>query len=86
MKTELVKILTEAVEVKVDLKKIGHGLIDQILEPALQKVVDDTTNPFDNAAMAMVYPTLEVEVKKLLDAQVEKLEAIIAAKLAELKA
>lgn len=86
MKKELVKIVTDSVEFKIDLKAIAHGLIDEVLEPALQKVVDDSTNPFDNAAMAMVYPTLEIELKKQLDIQIEKLNALFAAKIAELKA
>jgi hypothetical protein len=59
----------------IDLTKLSSGLLDEVLEPALQKVVDDTTNPFDNAAMAMLYPTLEAELKKLIAAKIAELVA-----------
>jgi len=86
LKQDIVDIVKESVEIKIDLAKIANGLVDKCLEPALQKVVDDTTNPFDNAAMAMVYPTLEKELKELVAKEVKKLEEFIATKLAEIKA
>lgn len=72
---DLLKIAIDSI--KIDLNAISNGLIDAVLEPALQKVVDDSSNPFDNAAMAMLYPILEVEAKKLLAVEIAKLEAKI---------
>lgn len=86
VKADLVKILVDSVVVKVDFKSIAFGAIDKVLEPALQKVVDDSSNPFDNAAMALVYPTLEIELKKLIEKEVIALEEFFAKKLAEIKA
>lgn len=83
---DLAKLALGAIEIKIDLKELSHGLIDDVLEPALQKVVDDSANPFDNAAMSMLYPILEGEIKKLIDAKVAELEAAIAKKIEEIKA
>lgn len=43
--------------------------LDQILEPALKKVVDDSSNVFDDMLYASVYPILKKELKE----QIEKL-------------
>ena len=42
-------------------------LLDEVLEPALKKVVEDSSNPFDDILMAAVYPTLELELNKLIE-------------------
>jgi hypothetical protein len=86
IKKTAIKLLADSVEIKVDLKKLAHGLIDDALEPALKQVVADTKNPFDDMLMAAVYPTLEVALKKLIDKKVEELEAEVKKKIDELKA
>lgn len=50
----------------INLEGIAFSLIDDVLETALQKVVMDSSNPFDDMLMATVYPILEVEMKKAL--------------------
>ena len=67
MKKELLSILVES----VDLKKLANGVLDNVIEEALKKVVADTTNPFDDMAMASLWPVLEAEVKKMIE---EKLD------------
>tara|TARA_R110000782_G_scaffold189300_1_gene279245 strand:+ start:296 stop:529 length:234 start_codon:yes stop_codon:yes gene_type:complete len=67
MKKELLEILVQS----VDLKKLANGVVDNVIEEALKKVVASTTNPFDDMAMASLWPVLEVEVKKLIE---EKLD------------
>jgi len=47
--------------------------LDLVLEPALQKVVDDSANPFDNMLMASVYPTLEKYLKDEIEKRVNQL-------------
>lgn len=86
MSKELVKKAIECVEFKVNLVKLSEIIIDDVIEKALDKVVEDTSTPFDNAAKAMIWPILEKEGKKLLAEKIVELEAIIKAKLDELKA
>lgn len=51
----------------IDLKGLANGLIDDVLEVALDKVVEATSTPFDDAAKAALWPILEGEVKKLIE-------------------
>lgn len=67
------KILKVAVEA-IDLEKLANGMLDEVLEPALANLVADTTNPFDDAAKAMLYPILSAELKKQIATQVAKLK------------
>jgi len=48
--------------------------VEAILEPALKKVVADSSNLVDDAVFAMVYPPLKLEVHKLLAELIEKLK------------
>jgi hypothetical protein len=86
IKKTAIKLLADSVEIKVDLKKLAHGLIDDALEPALRQVVADTKNPFDDMLLVAVYPSLEAHLKKLIDKKVEELEAELKKKIDELKA
>ena len=38
-------------------------VVDEILEPALDKMVADSSNPYDDMAKAALYPVLETELK-----------------------
>jgi hypothetical protein len=38
-------------------------VIDQVLEPALDKIVADSANPYDDMAKAALYPVLEKALK-----------------------
>ena len=68
--SDKVKALAKA---SFNLKGFSHGVIDEILEEALKKVVADSSNPFDDILMASVYPVLEAELKKKLDELIDKL-------------
>ena len=57
----------------INLNGIAVSIIDEVLEEALNKVVSDSSNPFDDMLMASVYPVLEKELKSLIE---EKLSAI----------
>jgi len=59
----------------IDFEKLVTGLLVEGLEPALKKVVEDSSNPVDNAIFAMVYPPLKEEIKKLILEKVKELKA-----------
>ena len=64
--------------VEIAFKNISVGglladILDEILEPALKKVVEDTENTYDDALMA-VYPLLSEQLKKVLEEEIEKLK------------
>lgn len=59
----------------VDVEKLVSSLIVEGLEPALKKLVADSSNPIDDAVFAMVYPPLKLELQKLVAAEVAKLKA-----------
>lgn len=63
MKNELIKLLLES----IDLKKLANGVVDNVVEEALKKVVADSSNPIDDMVMASLWPVLEIELKKLIE-------------------
>ena len=68
MTTDLLKILFK----NINIEGLIFDTLDEVLEPALQKVVDDTANPIDNMLM-MAYPFIETEVKKLVTKKLQEL-------------
>jgi hypothetical protein len=59
---------------RVDLEGLlVEDLISGFVKSALQKVVDDSKNPYDNMAMDALYPTLEKAAKEAATELVEKL-------------
>ena len=71
MKKDLIKTLLEA----IDLSKLASGLIDNVLEEALKKVVANSENTMDDMLMAAIYPVLEKEIKELIEKEIEELKA-----------
>ena len=65
--------LMKAVAKNINLPGLVEAVLKQVVEPALDKLVADTTNPFDNMAKAAMYPTLEAELNKLAKEQWAKL-------------
>jgi hypothetical protein len=59
----------------IDLEKLAAELIELGLEPALKKVVADSSNLVDDAVFAMVFPPLKLELHKFIAAEVAKLKA-----------
>lgn len=66
---ELLPIVAKNINLPGLVKEMMAGPLDQ----ALQKLVDDTTMPFDNMAKAAVYPIVMEEVNKIVEAQWTKL-------------
>jgi NH3-dependent NAD+ synthetase len=83
LKKPLLDVVKTSVQVKINLVGLADGLVDEVLEPALKEVVANTQNTFDDAAMAMVYPTLEVELKKLYKTKLEAIQKQIDEQLAK---
>lgn len=62
----------------IDLEKLAVGIIDRLLEPALDNLVASTATPVDDAIKAVVYGPLEAELKKLIAKEIADLKAKIA--------
>jgi len=60
----------------IDLKGLANGLVDEVLEEALKKIVADSSNTVDDMLMAAIYPVLEAELKKVIEAKLD-LEKIL---------
>lgn len=60
-----------AVHANMNVPGLVGVIVDGVLKDQLQKIVDDTSTPFDNVLMDALYPTLsaavKVEVQKLWD-------------------
>lgn len=63
MKQELLKLIVES----IDLKKLANGIMDEVIEKALEKVVKDSANTIDDSIMPLLWPLLEKEVKKVIE-------------------
>ena len=83
LKKPLLNVVKESVQIKINLVGLADGLVDEVLEPALKEVVADTTNTFDDMAMAMVYPSLELKLKELYKKKLAEIQTQIDAELAK---
>ncbi len=63
MKKELLEVLLGS----VDLKKLANGVVDNVIEEALKKVVADSSNPYDDMILNSLWPLVEKEVKELIE-------------------
>lgn len=70
-KEELIGKLKDIALARLDVVGAVSDVLGEILEPALQAIVEKTDNPYDNAAMAALYPVLkeilEEKLKELAD-------------------
>lgn len=61
--------LLEIAKKRIDVPNLIFDLIDQIVEPALDRIVKSTETPIDDALKAAIYPLLrraiEEEIKEL---------------------
>ena len=65
--------LLEIVKKRIDASGIFVDLLDELLEPALKKVVADTSNPLDDVLMQSIYPVLKQVIKDLADEKLKEL-------------
>jgi len=71
MKENLLKLALDS----IDLSKLACGILDEVLEPALKQVVEKSDNKIDDAVMAMLYPILKKELKKIIEEKIALLKA-----------
>lgn len=72
---KIMEVLRGKIKISIKVSPLIDDLESKVLEPALQKIVDDSSMPFDNIVKAAIYPKLAEEAKKLAKAEVEKLKA-----------
>lgn len=84
MKTEILEVLKESVVIKIDIDGAVMGIVNKVLEPALNKIVADTSNPIDDSIVALLLPLLKKEVASALAKLEDKLEEKIEAKLGDI--
>lgn len=70
-KKQQLEILTR----NINLGGFVRDQIDLALEPALEKLVSDSTTPLDDVAKDALYPPLRAEMEKLIVANVDGLFA-----------
>lgn len=72
-KQKLVEILLK----NFNYKGLIFDALDEVLEPALKKVVEDSSNPFDDALMVSIYPALEGFLKEYIEEKLDLKEIIL---------
>jgi len=69
-KEEMKEKLKEIAVKNFNVVGFGSDLLDLILEPALEKMVSDSANPYDDVAKDALYPVLAPLLKKVLEEKV----------------
>ena len=52
--------------ISLDEKKVSNLLIEDVVLHALKKVVEDTSNPFDDQAFALIAPLIGPKIEEVL--------------------
>ena len=73
-KDEILEILKANVKLELDLDGLVLDVIEKVALEALEKVVADSSNPFDDVAYAALKEPLKAQLKKLLQKAEDKLE------------
>ena len=81
MKEKILKLIVKYLNVKGLLTE----LVTEVVDEALDKVVADSSNPYDNMAKAAMWPVMEAELAKQIEEKVD-LEKILGLKKEETKA
>lgn len=69
MNAESIKLILES-----KVQELPLVAIELLVEPALKKVVEDSSNPVDDTIFAMVYPPLKLELHKAIAKLLEGLK------------
>ncbi len=71
---KLSEVLKGKIKVSIKVSPLIDDLESKILEPSLQKLVDDSKMPFDNIVKSAIYPSLAKEIKERAKDEVKKLK------------
>jgi hypothetical protein len=71
---KILEILKGSVRIKLSIKPLANKVIDDVLEPALQKIVEDSSNKLDDIIMASILPGLKKELKERVGVELDKLK------------
>jgi hypothetical protein len=64
------KVTKEELHGAVNFEGLADGLLDNVIEPLLDKIVTGTEYTWDDSAKALLYPMLEKELKKIIDTKI----------------
>ena len=62
MKDQILSVVRKTIKIEVDVKAGSQYLLNEIIEPKLDKIVNASTNPLDNIAKAALMPPLKEEL------------------------
>lgn len=71
---KFLEVLKGKIKLSIKVSPLIDDLESKILEPSLQKLVDDSKMPFDNIVKAAIYPTLAKEIKERAKKEIEDLK------------
>lgn len=83
MKEQILQALKDSVTIKVDLDGAVMAIVEKALEPALLKIVADSSNPFDDSVVALLLPLVKKELAKVLADLEDKVEVKIEDKIGD---
>ncbi len=69
-KEKMIEILIK----RIDLPGAFADIVSEVLEPALDKMVADSSNPYDDMAKAALFPMLETAIKGEIEKLWDKLQ------------
>ena len=71
--SEVGQKVKESVHARLDVPGLMNDMLDKVVDPALSKLVADSSNPFDDALKAALYGPLVAELKKAAKEEWDKL-------------
>lgn len=69
--------LLKLVEANLDMPGLVADVLDQVAKPALEKVVADSENKFDDMALAALYPSLVPVIKEEIGKLWDKVDGAV---------
>ncbi len=84
MKDKALEVLKKSVTVSVDIDGAAMGMYDEVLIPALEKIVADTSNPIDDMVVATLKPLLRKEFALLAEKAEDKIEEKVEEKVGDI--
>ena len=77
MKEQIMEVVRQTVKIEIDVKAGSKYLVEKVIDPKLQEIVDKSSNSLDNVAYTMLMP----EVKKEMIKYTGKVNAYVNGKI-----